>query len=171
MEVFQVNEFLEWLKQYISTAINSDTTISKTVVVENAYKQGNEVLTTNVPQIQIQLLDNSEVERYSSFEGENITSIPVQINAYTGQMKIDSILKSAQEASIIFGQKIKNIMSANLLANANENVKRCIRITMSPALPLLDGSKVYMTAVRFNIWIANPYVVRVQPNPPQENNN
>ena len=153
-----MNEFLEWLKTYISSQFANDSDITKTVTVENANKQGNEITTSNVPQVQVQLMDNAEVDQYSSLEeGEHVTSIPVQITSYTGQMKIKNAACSAQEASIIFGDKIKNMITASNMASANTNIKRCRRTTMSPALQLLDGSKVYYTAVRFEFWIANPY--------------
>ena len=151
--------FLEWLKGYIDEQFQADSSITKEVTIESAYKQGNTVNTTNVPQVQIQLLDDSEVERYSSFQGEHISYVGVQINAYAGQMKIDNTTYSAQDASIILGEKIKSMITANNLLSANNNIKRCTRTSMSPALQLIDGSKVYYTAVRFDVWIANPYVV------------
>lgn len=153
-----MDEFLEYIKTYLSTSFGSDTDIVKTVTIENAYKAGNEVSTSNVPQIQIQILDNSEVQRYSSFEGENVSYIPLQITSYTAQMKIAGTMVSAQQASIVFGQKIKNLLNALRSSSVNENIMRCRIITMSPALPLLEG-KVYTTAVRCEFWIANPYVV------------
>lgn len=149
-----MNEFLEWLKTYIKNNFAADTSITKTVTVEYANKAGNTVSTSNVPQVQIQLLDNSEVERYTSFDGEHISSMPIQITAYTGQTKISNVMKSAQESSIIFGQKIEDMFAAKKVASANPNVERCVRITTSPALQLLDDSKVYFTATRFNIWLA-----------------
>lgn len=154
-------QFLNWLKTYIEAAFTSDTEITKTVVVENAYKQGNTVNTTNVPQVQIQLLDNSEVERYSSFQGEHLSYVPVQLSVYSGQMKINETTYSAQDASIILGDKVKSMVAANEIQSQNKNIKRCIRTSMSPALQLIDGSKVYYTAVRVEFWIANPYVAEV----------
>lgn len=153
-----MDEFLEYIKTYLSTSFDADTDITKTVTIENAYKSGNEVSTSNVPQIQVQILDNSEVQRYSSFDGENVSYIPLQITSYTAQMKIASTMVSAQQASIVFGQKIKNLLNALRNSVVNENILRCRIITMSPALPLLEG-KVYTTAVRCEFWIANPYVV------------
>lgn len=153
-----MDEFLEYIKTYLSTSFDADTDITKTVTIENAYKSGNEVSTSNVPQIQVQILDNSEVQRYSSFDGENVSYIPLQITSYTAQMKIASTMVSAQQASIVFGQKIKNLLNALRNSSVNENIMRCRIITMSPALPLLEG-KVYTTAVRCEFWIANPYVV------------
>ena len=153
-----MDEFLEYIKTYLSTSFDADTDIVKTVTIENAYKSGNEVSTSNVPQIQIQILDNSEVQRYSSFEGENVSYIPLQITSYTAQMKIAGTMVSAQQASIVFGQKIKDLLNALRNSRVNGNILRCRIITMSPALPLLEG-KVYTTAVRCEFWIANPYVV------------
>ena len=154
-----MNEFYSWLKNYIQEAFENDADIAKTVTIENAYKQGNEITTSNVPQIQVQIMDNAESQRYSSFyEGENATYMPMQISSYTGQMKINNVMKSAQEASIIFGEKIKNLLHARTIQEANGNIMRCRITTMSPALPLLDGSKVYVTTVRVEFWVAYPYV-------------
>lgn len=153
-----MNEFYEWVKNYIQTAFASDSDISKTVTVENAYKQGNEVTTSNVPQIQVQIMDSSEVQNYSDlYDGEHVTYMPMQIIAYTGQMKIYGAMKSAQEASIIFGDKIKTLFKARTVCEANRNVMRCRITTTSPALQLLDGSKVYYTATRIEFWVAYPY--------------
>ena len=157
-----MNEFLNYIKAYIETKFNSDTSITKTVTVTNAYKAGNEITVSNVPQIQIQIMDNSELVSGTSFEGEHLSSIPLQITSYTAQMKIDNVMKSAQESSIIFGQKIKDMFDKNLVVASNDNIKMVRRMTMSPALPLLEG-KVYQTATRFEFWVANPYVVGTQP--------
>lgn len=148
-----MNEFLNYIKEYISQGFTNDSEITKTVTIENAYKSGNEIKTDNVPQVQVQIMDNSEVQAYTSFEGENISAIPLQITSYTAQMKIGGTMRSAQEASIIFGQKLKNMLDKLALATDNENIKLVVRTTMSPALPLLEG-KVYTTAIRYNFWVA-----------------
>lgn len=152
-----MDKFLDWVKSYLDNGLSNDSELSKKVVVELAHKQGNTVTTTNTPQIQIQIMDDAEVERYSSFEGENISSIPLQITAYTSQTKINNVMKSAQESSIIFAQKIKTLLNKLRESVVNENIVRCRIATVSPALPLLDGSKVYMTAIRCEFWVSNPY--------------
>ncbi len=152
-----MDEFLDWVKSYLDNGLSNDSEIAKKVIVELAHKQGNTVTTANTPQIQIQIMDNAEVERYSSFDGENISSIPLQITAYTSPMKINNVLKTAQESSIILGQKVKTLLNRLRESVVNENISRCRIVTTSPALPLLDGSKVYMTAIRCEFWVANPY--------------
>ena len=152
-----MDKFLNWVKDYLEDSFSNDSDISKKVIFDLAYKQGNTITTTNTPQIQIQIMDDAEVERYSSFEGENISSIPLQITAYTSQTKINNVMKSAQESSIIFAQKIKTLLNKLRESVVNENIVRCRIATVSPALPLLDGSKVYMTAIRCEFWVSNPY--------------
>ena len=157
-----MNNFLEWIKNYIKEEFENDTQIPKTKSVEvyNAYQSGHEVSTTTVPEIQIQILDNSEVERYSTFEeGEKVSYIPLQFTSYTSQMKLNTTMKSAQEWSIRFGDKLKAMLN-NLRTNkvVNKNILSVQVMGMSPAMPLLDG-KVYAAAIRCRFWIANPYVV------------
>lgn len=154
-----MNDFLDYIKTYLETAFENDTDIEKEVTVTKAYKTNNQISTTDTPQIQLQILNNAEVERYSSFEGENVSQIPLQITSYTTQMKIAGSTVSAQEASIIFGDKIKAMLNHLRESVVNENIGRCRIVSMSPALPLLEGSKVYTTAVRCEFWIAYPYVV------------
>lgn len=156
-----MNEFLEWMKEYIKTKFTNDADLPNTKVVEvyNAYQSGHEVSTNTVPEIQVQILDNNEVVEYSSFEGENVSYIPLQITSYTGQMKKGSTIKTAQEWSVIFGEKLKKMLNALRSQEVvNGNILSVQILGMSPALPLLEG-KVYTTAVRCRFWIANPYVV------------
>ena len=153
-----MNEFLKFIKEYLDEKFRNDTDISKKVIIDNAYKINNEITTANSPQIQIQIIDNSEVEKYSSFEGENVSSIPLQIIAYAPQMKIGNVMKSSQDVALIFGEKLKKYINALRESNVNKNIQRCRIITMAPALPLLDGSKIYTTAIRCEFWIANPYI-------------
>lgn len=159
-----MDEFLEWIKNYIKTQFEEYSELPKTKVVEiyNAYEPGHEVSANTVPEIQVQILDNSEVVRYSSFEGENVTYIPLQITTYTGQMKMGSVMKSPQEWSIKFGEKLKTILNSLRNRVVNKNILSVQIVGMSPALPLLEG-KVYTTAVRCRFWIANPYVVGEEP--------
>lgn len=152
-----MDEFIDWIKSYLETEFGQDSDIVKNVSVELSHKQANEITTTNTPQIQIQIMDNAEVENYSSFDGEHVSSIPLQLTIYTSQLKIKGIQTSAQESSVILGQKLKQILNKLRVGVVNENILRCRIVTMSPALPLLEGSKVYTTAVRCEFWIANPY--------------
>ena len=154
-----MTNFYEWIKEYITENFAHDSDLPKATNVRVAYLQGNKVTTENVPQVIIQIMDNSEVVRYSSFEDEEVSSIPLQFNVYTGSMKIGGHLKTAQEASIILGTKLIKMLNAIRENVVNPNILRCRRTSSSPALPLIDGSKIYFTAVRCEFWVAYPFAV------------
>lgn len=152
-----MGDFIEWLMNYLQTQINADTDIQNTITVKMGYKAGSEITTSSSPQIAVQIVDNSEVAQYSSFEGENISSMPIQFTIYTGKINYKNTITEPQFASIILGQKIKDILNQLRESVVNRNIKRCRIITMAPALPLSNGSKIYSTAIRCEFWVANPY--------------
>lgn len=152
-----MNDFLDWIMSYLETQFSADTSIQNTITTKLGYKAGSEITTSSSPQIAVQIMDNSEVETYSSFEGENISSIPLQFTVYTGKINYNNIITEPQKSSMILGEKIKNILNKLRESVVNNNIKRCRISSMSPALPLSDGSKIYSTAIRCEFWIANPY--------------
>jgi hypothetical protein len=156
-------EFLEYIKTYIQNAFanDSDITTDKKPLVYNAY-QSNHEPSADKPEIQIQVLDNNEATRYTTFTNVNANSIPLQITAYVGGnngIKIANITRSAQQGSIIFGDKIIKYLNDLIYNGLNENILGGRNIATSPALPMNDGATIYMTAVRFDFTIASPYVV------------
>lgn len=152
--------FLEDLKKYIEECFKNDTdiSVSKKPQVYSGYQIQHEP-SSKKPEIQIQPLGNSEEVNYTTFCGKNANSIPVQVSIYTGQLKIGGVDYSAQDASIIFGDKIDKYVYDYIYSCDNKNIYSGRMMTTSPALPMNEGGSVYMTAVRFDFTIAHPYVV------------
>ena len=146
-------KFLEDMKNYIKENINIDVDISKTYNVEvyDAYTKGH---TPTRTEIQFQIMDNSEVERYTSFEGANIFYIPLQILVFAFQMKLAGTMTSPREVSIKLGDKIISLLDSVKVVESNPRVKRVRVITTSPALPFNGGEKAYTTAIRCEFWVA-----------------
>ena len=146
-------KFLEDMKNYIKENINTDVDISKTYNVEvyDAYTKGH---TPTRTEIQFQIMDNSEVERYTSFEGANIFYIPLQISVFAFQMKLAGTMTSPREVSIKLGDKIISLLDSVKVVESNPRVKRVRVITTSPALPFNGGEKAYTTAIRCEFWVA-----------------
>lgn len=156
-------DFLEYIKEYLKECFDndSDITTAKKPTICNAYQLGN-TITADKPQIQVQILDNNEATRYTTFCDIKANSIPLQITAYVGGnngIKIGGTQRSTQNGSIIFGEKIIKYLNDLIYNGLNENILGGRNITTSPALPMNDGATIYMTAVRFNFTVANPYVV------------
>jgi hypothetical protein len=141
------------MKSYIKERINADADISKTYGIEmyDADTKGHSPTKTEV---QFKIMDRNEVERYTSFEGENVSSIPLQIAVVAFQMKIAGVMTSAKDASILLGDKICNLLNAVDVVNAIPRVTRVRIITTSPALKYEGGDKAYTTAIRCEFWVA-----------------
>ncbi len=146
--------FLEELKQYLETtfANDSDFTTAKVPKIIEAYKVGNQVKMAQ-PQVQIQILDNSEETQYTTYCHPMAENISVEFTAYASQMKIGSIERSALGASIIIGDKIKDALYKLIYSTDNHRILYGTYITSSPALPMNDGGTIYMTAIRFEFQI------------------
>ena len=87
-----MKQFVEDIISYISSNISADTDIVKTVKVGKAFKQGD---TVEPPQISVQALDDSDALIYNTFEGEQVSYVPIQITVYTAQMQMGGTTKSA----------------------------------------------------------------------------
>ena len=149
----QVYSFLEDMKKYIVDGLNADADISNTygIVGYDADTKGH---TPTKTEVQFQIMDNNEVERYTSFEGANIYYIPLQIVVFAFQMKLGAKIETPRVASIKLGDKIIKLLDALKVVEANPRVKRVHIMTTSPAMPFEGGAKAYTTAIRCEFWVA-----------------
>lgn len=149
----QVYSFLEDMKKYIVDGLNADADISNTygIVGYDANTKGHTPAKTEV---QFQIMDNNEVERYTSFEGANIYYIPLQITVFAFQMKLGAKIETPRVVSIKLGDKIIKLLNALKVVEANPRVKRVRIMTTSPALKYEGGDKAYTTAIRCEFWVA-----------------
>lgn len=145
--------FLEDMKKYIVDGLNADADISNTygIVGYDANTKGH---TPTKTEVQFQIMDNNEVERYTSFEGANIYYIPLQITVWAFQMKLAGTMTSPRVASIKLGDKIIKQLEALKVVEAIPRVKRVRLMTTSPAMPFEGGDKAYTTAIRCEFWVA-----------------
>lgn len=143
-------EFVEYIKEYIKNCFNADSDISsqKKPDVYDAYKVQHEPKQTK-PEIQVQILDNSEQVNYTTFCGMRAVSIPLQFTAYTGQINIASKAYNAQQGSILLAEKVIKYIY-NLIYSQNNYILYGRNITSSPALPMNEGGTIYATSVRFD---------------------
>jgi hypothetical protein len=147
-------KFLQDMKSYIKERINADADISKTYGIEmyDAYTKGH---TPTKTEVQFQIIDKNEVDRYSSFEGANVFYVPLQITVVAFQMKIAGVMTSPREGSLLLGDKIQNILNAKQdVVRAIPRITKVRLMTTSPSLPYEGGDKAYTTAIRCEFWIA-----------------
>ncbi len=137
--------FLDRIIQYLDDKFNADTTLSEKPVGHYAYEHG--LVPTTTSYYVVQLLDNST--QGETFLEETIINVPIQIIMYGVKMDIDGQLQSAQESSIILGQKCIKFLEE--FKYSQKDIISMRRTSCTPALPYEDGSKAYFTAIRYNI--------------------
>lgn len=145
--------FLQDMKSYIKESINADTDIAKTYNIE-MYDSNTKGHTPTKTEVQFEIMDNSEVEQYTSFEGVNLYYIPLQITVWAFQMKLAGVMESPRVVSIKLGDKIIKQLEALKVVEAIPRVKRVRIMTTSPAMPFEGGDKAYTTAIRCEFWVA-----------------
>ena len=145
--------FLEDMKKYIVDGLNADADISNTygIVGYDANTKGH---TPTKTEVQFQIMDNNEVERYTSFEGANVYYIPLQITVYAFTMKLAGTMTAPRVVSIKLGDKIIKLLEALRVVEAIPRVNRVRLMTTSPAMPFEGGEKAYTTAIRCEFWVA-----------------
>ena len=145
--------FFEDMKKYIVDGLNADAEIPNTynIVGYDAYTKGH---TPQKTEVVFQIMDNNEVDAYTSFEGANVFYIPLQITVVGFQMKIAGTMQSPKSVSLMLGEKVLSLLDALKVVEANERVKRVRIMTTSPALPLESGEKAFTTAIRVEFWVA-----------------
>lgn len=146
-----MNEFIDSLIEYIKTNFENDDSIKTKVNVCKAYKSN--LLPS--PKIVVYVVDDSEAEQYSTFEGENVSRISVQITSFADQMKISGKTVSAQDAADIFSDRIRSLFQKKKLFDAIPGVLQVRRVGRTFAMPFGSGEKTYMSPVRFEIQIKN----------------
>ena len=148
-------EFLEYIKTYLEEcfAEDGDYSASKKPKVYDAYQVGHEPKKTQ-PEIQVQILNNSEQVNYTTFCGIKAESLPLQITAFSGQVYIGGEENGAKVASIKLADKIKKYIN-NLIYNDNKDNELLTgnHIMTSQPIPMNDGGSIYMTPVRYDFII------------------
>lgn len=147
-------EFLEYIKQYLADCFNADPDFmaTKKPEVYDSYKVGHSPKNTK-PEVQVQIMDNSEQTRYTTFCGIRAENLPLQFMAFSGAVRIAGVERNAQQASIILADKTKGYINDLIYGNKENNILTGNHIISATPLPMNDGGTIYMTPVRFNFTI------------------
>lgn len=143
--------FIDELKSYIKNSFDNDERFEQEITVCDAYKSN----LIKCPKIVVYCVDDIDDQQYTTFEGERISSLSIQITCYAEQMKIEGIVKSAQECANIFSEKIRNDFQINTIAFFLNSVKSVRRVGRTYAIPFDSGERMYMSPLRFEIQVEN----------------
>lgn len=109
-------------------------------------------------EIAVQIIDDNEDRRTATLaRGETISNISFQVFCYGVQSSLNSVKGTAQDNSLILADEIKLMFAKNTILANNQNIKTIRRLATSPTMPIGNGSKAYVTSVRFESGVAKPY--------------
>jgi hypothetical protein len=143
-----MNEFLRQMIAFLQSKFDNDSDFKTAPKVYMAYLYNHMIKGTEV---QVGLLDNSEVLKYSTFEGEQVASMPTQITIYSAQMTIGGQMRNPQEVAMIMTDKICRYMK-----DCDFTLFATRESTTQP-MPLDTGTTSYFVAIRYDIEIVSPY--------------
>ena len=150
-----MKQFWDDIIEYLAKNLNDDDSYEKEVKVDYSDKQKVKITT---PHIFVQPMQDTDAEQYDSFtEGENISFCSVQISPYCQQLRINGELKSAQEASMIFADKISHLFDKPTALKWNKNIVRLRRIGEGFGMPVNDGATTYTSPLRYEFYIQRNY--------------
>ena len=143
--------FTDQLMGYMSKAFAEDEVFPKNITVCESYKAN----ITPTPKIVLYVSDDSEDARYTTFEGEAVSSVSIQITAFASQCKVGGEMLSAREAAVAFSEKLRTIFQKEIVRTAILEILTLRRVGKSSPLPLDSGEKTYFAPIRFEIKIKN----------------
>ena len=150
-----MKQFWDDIIEYLTKNLNDDDSYEKEVKVDYADKQKVKI---TPPHIFVQPMQDTDAEQYDSFtEGENISFCSVQISPYCQQFRINGELKSAQETSMIFADKISHLFDKPTALKWNKNIVRLRRIGEGFGMPVNDGATTYTSPLRYEFYIQRNY--------------
>ena len=150
-----MKQFWDDIIAYLAENFNDDMSYDKEVKVDYANKQS---VAITPPHIFVQPMQDTDAEQYDSFtEGENISYCSVQISPYCQQLRINGEMKSAQEVSMLFADKISRLFDKPKAMAWNKNIVRLKRIGESFGMPVDGGETTYTSPIRYEFYIQRNY--------------
>lgn len=146
--------FVDDIIERIDTAFKADSEIKAKVTVVKAYRAEH---TINAPEICVQAVDDSAAERYDTYDGEEVSYVPIQITCYTEQMTIAGIKRTAQDSALIFAEKIKQLFDMAETVKWNSNIVRMRRVGGIFGMPLQEGTTTYTSPIRYDFYVNKNY--------------
>jgi len=144
-------DFIEWLTTYINTILNSDADFDGAVfhtVYGYAYDSEFEF-----PQVTIQVINDSENESYTTFEGEEVSNLGLQIDCFAQEMSIALTITEPQRACLVISDKIKKIFQDLKTNRVKTEILGVTRTGHNFSMPIDNGEQLYRVISRYNLLI------------------
>lgn len=138
------------LKSYLNGKIAEDKDLNMTIGIKEQYPYGHKA---QPPEILIQIVDSTELESATTFEGEQSFTALVQIIPMANSMNIGGKRYNAQKSCNLLSEKICEWFGKTVI---KENIPKVIntrRVQWSTAFPYESGTTTYYSILRFNLTV------------------
>lgn len=149
-------DFIKDLKEYLKISIKAlDNDFSK-LDTYTAYTYEH---TPTPPEIDVYINDDSEDAISNSYDGENISSVSVNIYCYAEAMQLNNETNktSAVDTTTLLAQHVKEVLEKNKYASENGNIISCSRTSYTGAMNVRD-TKLYVAILRYDFKVRNNYI-------------
>lgn len=136
------------LKTYINEKISNESGITESVTITKTYPYGKTIIT---PQIMLQIADNTENVIATTFEGEQVSTVLLQVIVLASAMSINSKKYNAQNSCDILCEKLVNWFDKAEIVKSINSIKNCRRVQWLPSTPYETGTTTYAGLVRFEL--------------------
>ena len=149
-------DFVEDIKAYLKEkVVELDSDFSK-IETYTAYTLEHK---PEPPEIDVYINDDSDDDMSNSFDGENLSSVSLNIYCYADAMKLKGSNEktSAVDTTTLLAQYVKQLLMKNQIVSFNSNVISSRRTAYTGAMNVRD-TVLYVAILRYDFKILNNYV-------------
>ncbi len=139
------------IKSYINGMIAKDKDLNVSVGIKEQYPYGTK---PKPPEILLAIMDNVELDIGTTFEGEQVSNVFLQMIVMANSMTIGGKKYSAQKSCDLLSEKLCGWFGKNTIKENIPKILNTRRAQWTNGVPYENGTTTYYSIVRFNLTVA-----------------
>jgi hypothetical protein len=131
--------------------LSEDGDLNGDIKVKQQYKYGKE---SQPPEVLVEFIDDTENPQGTTFEGEKVSTVLLQIIVMTNSMFIGSKKYNAQKSCMILSNKIAEYFDKSVIKENIPQILNARRTQKSPPFPYELGTVAYYGILRFELTVS-----------------
>ena len=141
---------LDELKNYLNGKIAEDKDLNMTIGIKEQYPYGHK---PTPPELLLAIMDNTELESATTFEGETTSNVSLQIIPMANSMNISGKKYNAQKSCSLLSEKVVNWFDKAVIKESIPKIINTRRVQWSNSEPYENGTTAYFSILRFNLTV------------------
>ena len=138
------------LKSYLNGKIAEDKDLNMTIGIKEQYPYGHKA---QPPELLLAIMDNTELESATTFEGETVSNVSLQIIPMANSMNIGGKKYNAQKSCNLLSEKVCGWFEKNTIKQNIPKIINTRRVQWSNSTPYESGTTTYFSILRFNLTV------------------